>query len=124
MMVLTNSKASGNNIVASADTLIHKGMFTRMDLDLYEFQGDFSMHTKAMLVDRDLSAFGSFNFDMRSAYIDTELMLVIRSESRSIKCWRSICSQCARLPCPFKRTAAMATVTALSPSRFTGPRIC
>ncbi len=81
MMVLTNSKASGNNIVASADTLIHKGMLTRMDLDLYEFQGDFSMHTKAMLVDRDLSAFGSFNFDMRSAYIDTELMLVIRSEA-------------------------------------------
>ena len=28
----------------------------------------------------DLSVIGSFNMDMRSAYLDTELMLVIRSK--------------------------------------------
>lgn len=79
MTVLTNSRAGGNNIVASADAVFHRPMLTRMDYDLYEFQGGASMHTKAMLVDGDLSVFGSFNFDMRSAYSDTEVMLAVRS---------------------------------------------
>ncbi|MEG1471378.1 MAG: phosphatidylserine/phosphatidylglycerophosphate/cardiolipin synthase family protein [Clostridia bacterium] len=80
LIVLTNSKASGNNIVASSDALIHKGAIQKMDLSLYEFQGDRSMHTKTMLIDQDLSIFGSFNFDIRSAYLSTELMLVVKSE--------------------------------------------
>ena len=78
--VLTNSRAVGNNIVASADLLLQRGTLTRMDMALYEFQGDASMHTKTMLIDHDLSVFGSFNFDMRSAYIDTEVMLAVKSE--------------------------------------------
>ena len=32
-----------------------------------------------MLIDDHLSLVGSFNFDMRSAYLDTELMLLIDS---------------------------------------------
>ncbi len=79
MLILTNSRAGGNNIVASADAVFHRPMITRMPLEMYEFQGDASMHTKTMLIDDDLSVFGSFNFDMRSAYSDTELMLVIQS---------------------------------------------
>ena len=40
------------------------------------------IHTteKSILIDDDLSVIGSFNMDMRSAYLDTELMLVIRSK--------------------------------------------
>ena len=51
-----------------------------MPLSYYELQAPRSMHTKAMLVDRDISVFGSFNFDMRSAYADTEVMLAVKSE--------------------------------------------
>ena len=39
-----------------------------------------SLHTKTILIGNDLSVVGSFNADMRSAYLDTELMLVIESE--------------------------------------------
>ena len=39
-----------------------------------------SLHTKTILIGNDLSVVGSFNTDMRSAYLDTELMLVIESE--------------------------------------------
>lgn len=80
MRILTNSRADGNNIIASADNVIHGGMLRRMDLGLYEFQGGSSMHTKAMLIDDDITIIGSFNFDLRSAYIDTELMLAIKSK--------------------------------------------
>ena len=35
------------------------------------------MHTKSILIDDRLSVIGSFNWDMRSAYLDTELMLLV-----------------------------------------------
>jgi len=79
MLVITNNVATGNNIIASSDFLLHRGAIDRMPLTLYEFQGGASMHTKALLVDDDISVFGSFNCDIRSAYIDTEIMLMVRS---------------------------------------------
>ena len=39
--------------------------------------GKYSCHTKAFLLDDRLSIVGSYNFDMRSTYQDTELMLVV-----------------------------------------------
>ena len=80
MVILTNSRAGGNNIVASADAVFHRGMALSLPLAYYELQAPRSMHTKAMLVDGDISVFGSFNFDMRSAYSDTEVMLAVKSE--------------------------------------------
>lgn len=80
MVILTNSRAGGNNIVASADAVFHRGMTLSMPLTCYELQAPRSMHTKAMLVDGDISVFGSFNYDMRSAYSDTEVMLAVKSE--------------------------------------------
>jgi phosphatidylserine/phosphatidylglycerophosphate/cardiolipin synthase-like enzyme len=35
------------------------------------------MHTKSILIDDRLSLIGSFNWDMRSVYLDTELMLLV-----------------------------------------------
>lgn len=35
------------------------------------------MHTKSILIDDRLSVIGSFNWDMRSPYLDTELMLLV-----------------------------------------------
>lgn len=80
MVILTNSRAGGNNIVASADGVFHRGMALSLPLAYYELQAPRSMHTKAMLVDGDISVFGSFNYDMRSAYADTEVMLAVKSE--------------------------------------------
>ena len=42
-----------------------------------EFLGGQSLHTKTVLVDDNISIVGSFNLDIRSAYLDTEMMLYI-----------------------------------------------
>ena len=55
-------------------------MTNRMNAIVLEQQTDYSMHTKSVLIDDDLSIFGSFNVDPRSAYIDTELMLAVYSK--------------------------------------------
>lgn len=47
---------------------------------LLEYDGGVSYHGKSMVIDDDISVVGSFNMDMRSAYLDTELMLVIKSD--------------------------------------------
>ena len=39
-----------------------------------------SYHGKSIVIDHRLAAVGSYNFDLRSTYMDTELMLVIQSE--------------------------------------------
>ena len=38
-----------------------------------------AVHTKTIVVDDRMSIVGSYNWDMRSTYLDTELMLVIDS---------------------------------------------
>ena len=54
-----------------------------MNAIVLEQQTEYSMHTKSVLIDDNLSIFGSFNVDPRSAYIDTELMLAVYSEPLS-----------------------------------------
>ena len=49
-------------------------------IDVWEYEGGYSYHGKSVLIDDNISVIGSFNLDMRSAYLDTELMLVIDSE--------------------------------------------
>ena len=48
--------------------------------DVYELMNEVPVHTKAVLLDDRLSVVGSYNLDMRSTYLDTELMLVIDSK--------------------------------------------
>ncbi|MCI8514355.1 MAG: phospholipase D family protein [Lachnospiraceae bacterium] len=77
--LLINSVENGDNFVASSDYLWNKEELVATGLDLYEYDGGLSYHAKSVVIDDDISIIGSFNFDMRSTYADTELMLVIQS---------------------------------------------
>ena len=78
--MMINSVETGDNFVASSDYLYHKDDVAETGVLLREFVGDMSYHGKSMLIDDDLAIVGSFNLDMRSTYMDTELMLVINSK--------------------------------------------
>lgn len=78
-MVL-NSVENGDNVVASSDYLIHKKDILETGVQVYEFDGGDSSHGKSILIDDDLAVIGSYNLDMRSTYMDTELMLVVHGE--------------------------------------------
>jgi putative cardiolipin synthase len=92
--VLTNSLAS-NDVVA-----VHSGYkklrkeLVEAGLELYELRPDSRMkerwsllswrsrsglHTKAMVVDREVAMIGSYNFDPRSANINSECALLVES---------------------------------------------
>lgn len=78
--MVINSVTNGDNIVASSDYLIHKKDILNTGVRLYEFDGGDSTHGKSILIDEDMAIIGSYNFDMRSTYMDTELMLAVHGE--------------------------------------------
>lgn len=77
-VMLLNSTAVGDNFMASSDYTLNRKKLLKTGINLYEFHGSHSTHGKSMVIDDDLSVVMSYNFDMRSTYIDTETALVIR----------------------------------------------
>lgn len=77
--MMLNSAANNGNPFGAIDYLNHKQELIDTGVQLMEYEGGISYHGKVMTVDDRLSVVGSFNMDMRSAYLDTELMLVIDS---------------------------------------------
>lgn len=78
--LLTNSAANNGNPFGASDYLKNKARLVDTGLRIYEYEGGVSYHGKSISAGDRLSIIGSFNMDMRSAYLDTELMLVIDSE--------------------------------------------
>lgn len=77
--MMINSVENGDNFFASSDYPLHKKKFLETGIKVLEYDGGTSYHGKSIVIDQDLCAVGSYNFDLRSTYLDTELMLVIES---------------------------------------------
>lgn len=78
--LISNDVTSGANPWGCTDYMNEKEKILATGVRMYEYMGAHSMHTKTIVIDDRLSVVGSFNFDMRSAYLDTEMMLVIDSK--------------------------------------------
>ncbi|HZJ85078.1 MAG TPA: phospholipase D family protein [Syntrophomonadaceae bacterium] len=79
IFLLTNSLGSTPNLPAYSGYLNHRKSIVDKDINVFEFQSEDSLHTKAFVFDSELVAIGSFNLDHRSAYLSTESMVVIHS---------------------------------------------
>lgn len=76
--ILTNSVAASPNPLAVSGYINHKKKMIDMGMEIFEYQGPESIHAKTYIFDNDISVIGSFNFDARSSYINSESMVVIR----------------------------------------------
>src|SRR5579871_1516089 len=94
--LLTNSLASTDVVPVHAGYAKRRRELLAAGVELYEFQaearrrpgerryfrrmsGGASLHSKVMVIDRTLTWVGSFNIDPRSALINTELAVLVRS---------------------------------------------
>lgn len=94
--LLTNSLASTDVVPVHAGYAKRRRELLAAGVELYEFQaearlrpgerryfrrmsGGASLHSKVMVIDRALTWVGSFNIDPRSALINTELAVLVRS---------------------------------------------
>lgn len=78
-VMILNDVANGANPWGCVDYLNQKEELLSTGVTIGQYCYVNSLHTKNILVDDRICVIGSFNFDMRSAYLDTELMLVIDS---------------------------------------------
>ena len=90
--VITNSLAANNHSVVHTGYMPAREPLLEMGVELYEVRPDITvegaergghessratLHTKAFIVDRRYTFIGSFNWDPRSAYINTEMGIVL-----------------------------------------------
>lgn len=80
LKIILNAVEKGSNPWGCTDYLNNKSRILKTGANVYELLNEHAVHTKAVLVDETISIVGSYNFDIRSTYLDTELMLVIDSE--------------------------------------------
>lgn len=78
--IILNAVEKGSNPWGCTDYLNNKKNILETGVEVYELMNEHAVHTKTVLVGDNLSIVGSYNLDMRSTYLDTELMLVIDSE--------------------------------------------
>ena len=78
--LVINAVEKGSNPWGCTDYLNQKKRIQKTGATVYELMNEHAVHTKAVLIDDRLSIVGSYNLDMRSTYLDTELMLVIDSQ--------------------------------------------
>lgn len=78
--IMTNSAANNANPFGAADYLKNKEKILNTGISIYEYEGGISYHGKSITIDDNISIVGSFNIDLRSVYLSTEIMLVIDSE--------------------------------------------
>ena len=78
-VMMTNSAANNGNPFGAMDYRKNRADILKTGVSILEYDGGVSYHGKCFVIDDRLSGIGSFNWDMRSAYIDTEIMLVIDS---------------------------------------------
>lgn len=77
IQLVINAVESGTNPFGCTDYLNQKKRIRKTGADIFEFLGEQAAHTKTILIDDTISIVGSCNLDMRSIYLDTELMLLI-----------------------------------------------
>lgn len=78
--MMINSVANGDNVVASSDYIKNKKHVIDTGITIYEYDGGTSYHGKSVVIDDYVSIVGSYNMDLRSTYMDTELMLLVKSK--------------------------------------------
>lgn len=77
--IMINSVENGDNFFASSDYIRRKEWMAGMGIPIYEYDGGMSYHGKSLVIDETLSLIGSYNLDLRSTYMNTELMLAVES---------------------------------------------
>ena len=74
--------ASSPNVIAHSGYRNYRNQLANSTLDLYEYQDpDQSLHMKSIVIDEQIAAVGSFNFDSRSMELNTESMVILDSPS-------------------------------------------
>ena len=75
--ILTNSLKSTDGLFPQAAYIGQRKKIVKMGVELFEYFGEDSLHSKSIVIDDEVAGIGSFNFDPRSQNLNTETMAII-----------------------------------------------
>lgn len=76
--ILTNSMNTTDNLWPQAGYVGYRKPLVRRGVELWEYQGPESLHSKTAVIDGETVLVGSFNLDPRSERLNSELIIVMR----------------------------------------------
>lgn len=79
--IITNSMKSTDGLLPQVAYLTFRRFLVRMGVELHEYKGPGTLHSKSALVDGNLAMVGSYNLDPRSQNLNTEIMVVATDDS-------------------------------------------
>jgi putative cardiolipin synthase len=83
--IITNSMKSTDGLLPQVAYLGVRSFLLRMGVELHEFKGPGTLHSKSVIVDGKIAMVGSFNLDPRSQNLNTEIMVVANDEAAAEK---------------------------------------
>jgi len=78
--LITNSLKATDGILPQAAYIGQRKEIVEMGVEVYEYFGDYSFHSKSLVIDHKIAVVGSFNFDYLSERNNTETMVIINDE--------------------------------------------
>jgi phosphatidylserine/phosphatidylglycerophosphate/cardiolipin synthase-like enzyme len=78
--ILTNSLSTTDQVLAYAEFSRVSGRYANRGIHFWEFAGPQCLHAKSFVVDGHITCITSFNFDSRSARLNTELATIVDDE--------------------------------------------
>jgi len=78
--IVTNSMKSTDGLLPQVAYLRYRRYLQSMGVQLHEFKGPDTLHSKSVIVDGRIAMVGSYNIDPRSENLNTEVMCVAESE--------------------------------------------
>ena len=87
--ILTNSLATTDNLWAQAGYVGERRRLVAMGVELWEYQGPESLHSKVAVSDGETAVVASFNLDPRSERLNTELAVLLtdREMAAELTAW-------------------------------------
>jgi putative cardiolipin synthase len=89
--LLTNSLKTTDNVWPQAGYVGRKKKLVRMGIELWEYAGPESLHSKSAVIDGKVVLVGSYNLDPRSERLNTEIAVVV--EDRGLAADLEACMQ-------------------------------
>jgi putative cardiolipin synthase len=79
--LLTNSLKTTDNVWPQAGYVGRKKKLVRMGIELWEYAGPESLHSKSAVIDGKVILIGSYNLDPRSERLNTEIAVVVENRN-------------------------------------------
>ncbi len=80
VQIVTNSLRSTDGILPYVAYLRYRPLLVRAGVDMREFQGKNTLHSKTLVIDGKVSLVGSYNLDPRSQNLNAESMCIAEDE--------------------------------------------